>query len=343
MFCPKCTSNVSDNADAGVATTSPKPWMRVAACAVATIAAIAIALFSLSGCGGGGGDARSGSSASKSAASSSSEDVEPSVEDLIKPTVNDYTWGELSKISEEIAKASDESAAIEVAKKHNLTTKDGKLDGAQTKSVTLSNGVKTAVQIVGFAHDEKADGGKAGITFIFKDSIVTHNMNSTDSNAGGWEKSEMRSYLNSEGVNLLPSDLKQKVVSVKKLTNNVGVTESTSSVTSTSDRLWLFSYTELCGTINWTLGFNDAAHNGVFNAEGSQYKLFRDMSVKVHGPNSILAKNLDGESYSWWERSPCPGTLNGGDDFVCVKPNGVLSDSADYATYFYGVVPGFCI
>ena len=256
----------------------------------------------------------------------------------VKDSAEAYTWDELSKISGEIAKASDENAAVEVAKKYHLTTADGKLDGTQTKSVTLSNGMQTAVQIVGFAHDDKTDGGKAGITFIFKDCIGEHNMNSSDTNAGGWEASQMRSYLNSEGLNLLPSDLKQAIVSVNKLTNNVGQTQDVSSVTKTEDQLWLFSATELCGTISWFSG-SYAACNDVFNAEGSEYKLFRDMGVNSEGSNSILAKNLNGQSYPWWGRSP---NLNDSNRFGNVTSGG-LPIYGNNANFPFGVCPGFCI
>ena len=260
----------------------------------------------------------------------------------VKDSTEAYTWDELSKISSEIAKASDENAAVEVAKKYHLTTADGKLDGTQTKSVTLSNGTQTAVQIVGFAHDEKAEGGKAGITFIFKECIGERSMNSTNTNAGGWEKSEMRSYLNSEGLNLLPAELKQKVVSVNKLTNNVGETQDVSSVTKTADQLWLFSPTELCGTISRFSG-SDAAYaacNDVLNAGGSEYKLFRDMNVNQDSSNNILVKNLNGHSNSWWERSPFPynsgGFVFSGDgDSICLFGYGAENS--------YGVCPGFCI
>ena len=334
MFCPKCGNEVQEgssfcgNCGAGIAGKAPntagvataavagsakrKGPIAIVAAIVVVVIAVVIGINVFGGSGGGDGI-------------------------TVKDSTEAYTWDELSRISDEIGKASDENAAMEIAKKYNLTTKDGKLDGTQTKSVTLSNGVKTVVQIVGFAHDEKADGGKAGITFIFRDSIVTHNMNSTDSNAGGWEKSEMRSYLNSEGVNLLPSDLKQKVVSVKKLTNNVGETQDVSSVTKTTDQLWLFSGVELCGdTGSW---WSNRAYADIQNAEGLEYKLFRDEGVYPKGSNSILEKKLDGNSFSWWERSPDPhnsdyfGRVNAGGNPYKVEP----------ARHFLDVCPGFCI
>ena len=96
----------------------------------------------------------------------------------MKSAVEAYTWDELSQISAEIGAAGDEAAAIEVAKKYNLCTPEGKLDGTQVKSVTLADGTQTTVQIVGFAHDDKTSGGKAGITFIFGDCVGEAPMNS---------------------------------------------------------------------------------------------------------------------------------------------------------------------
>ncbi len=168
----------------------------------------------------------------------------------VKSAVEAYTWDELSQISAEIGAAGDEAAAIEVAKKYNLCTPEGKLDGTQVKSVTLADGTQTTVQIVGFAHDDKTSGGKAGITFIFGDCVGEAPMNPTDTNAGGWEASQMRGYLNSDVMTLLPEDLKSAIVPVDKLTNNVGKTQDISAVTATSDSLWLFSLAELAGAFS---------------------------------------------------------------------------------------------
>lgn len=260
----------------------------------------------------------------------------------VKDSTEAYTWDELSKISDEIAKTSDEDAAVEVAKKYHLTTADGKLDGTQTKSVTLSNGTQTAAQIVGFVHDEKTDGGKAGITFIFKDCMGRHYMNSNGANTGGWEASEMRSYLNSEGLNMLPADLKQEVVAVNKLTNNVGQTQDASSVTNTADQLWLFSYVELGGNVNKSDFFDLGYAADIFNAEGSEYKLFRDMNVNPTRSNSILMKNLNGLALPWWGRSPNPPSSYG---FEYVFSDGIpgYAGANYYAENTLGVCPGFCI
>lgn len=254
----------------------------------------------------------------------------------VKSAVEAYTWDELAQISDEIGAAGDEAAAIEVAKKYNLCTPEGKLDGTQVKLVTLTNNMTVPVQIVGFAHDDKTAGGKAGITFMFGDAIAEAPMNQTDTNAGGWEASQMRAYLNGDGMALLPEDLKKVVAPVDKLTNNVGETQDVSAVTTTSDSLWLLSAAELCGSIDW---YSDPSYNAVLNAEGFEYQLFRDTAVDSSNANDILVKNYQNSPFSWWERSPDPSFS---DNFQGVGSVG-YPDYYDGASYSYGVVPGFCL
>jgi len=254
----------------------------------------------------------------------------------VKSAVEAYTWDELSQISAEIGAAGDEAAAIEVAKKYNLCTPEGKLDGTQVKSVTLTNGTQTTVQIVGFAHDDKTAGGKAGITFIFGDAITEAPMNPSDTNAGGWEASQLRAYLNGDGMALLPEDLKKVVAPVDKLTNNVGETQDVSAVTTTSDSLWLPSFAELVG---W-LPDDASPYAPVFNAEGSQYKLYRDTSVVWENiENPILVKNYQNSPSYWWGRSPYPDDSG---RFPIVGSDGYPYYS-DIASSSHGVVPGFCL
>ena len=258
--------------------------------------------------------------------------------DGVKKSVDEYTWDELSAISEEIAAAADEDAAIEIAKKYNLTTDDGKLDGTQVKSIELSNGETAEVQIVGFRHDDKTSGGKVGITFIFKDAIIERPMNSTDSNAGGWQSSQMRTWLASEGIEMLPVDLSDKIAEVDKASNNVGMATSISAVTLTSDKLWLFSATELCGPIDWWMSSNQYC-NDIQSAEGTEYKLFRDQAVDSISGNEILKKTLNGDPCRWGERSASPYVPN---RFGLVSADGDPGSGIGPLNS-RAVVPGFCI
>lgn len=236
----------------------------------------------------------------------------------VKGSLEEYSWDELSAISEKISETTSEDEAVEIAKKYNLVNAEGKLDGSQSKEVKLEDGTVVSVQIAGFLHDDKADGGKAGITFIFNNHIPVEYsgyMNSkTDAdgipiNAGGWEASEMRAILAREGMALLPDDLREHVVEVAKLSNNVGETDDASSVTALLDKLWLFSAVELYGEFD---SRNTGASASVLNSEGKKYKLFRDCGVTSESMNmgqDVLKKVIPDESHepwSWFGRSAYP-------------------------------------
>lgn len=299
----------------GAANTAPRPRHSkkplVISLIVAAIAAVAIAGFATGGFGLLG----------------------PAVKD----SVNDYGWSDLQAISNQIASAPSDSEGLKIAEKYHLCGADGKLDGSQRKDVTLADGTQTSVVISGFRHDDRSDGkGKAGITFIFGDAISNRGMNSGDTNSGGWEQSQMRSWLSTDGMALLPDDLRKDVVTVSKLTNNTGnETKSASSVTATDDALWLYSYDELSGDYpDWASDYL-GEYGDIFKAEGTTYQLFTD----TDNDNSVRVRNYRGQSCLWWERSPTPALS---DSFMDVNTDGDPY-YRDYASYLGGVVPGFCI
>lgn len=222
----------------------------------------------------------------------------------VRATVNEYSWDELSRISAQISACGSEEEALEVAKSYNLTNPDGTLDGTQVKQVELTDGTTTEVQIIGFYHDDKSDGsGKAGISFMFVDAIGQHPFNSNGSSKGGWESSDVRQWMNSELIEQLPDDLKTKVVTVNKLTNNVGHTADPASVTTTSDQLWLVSQIEIEGPSDGS----NPDYFGALDAEGEQYQLFRDCGVARRTPQEILQKSsalsTGATPINWWQRS----------------------------------------
>ena len=318
---------------------------RIVAVFVAAMTALA-----LGGCGGQQPESSEMSGQEQPAESSAVDTETPSTSEgdgdaaaepeaaTVGSSLDAYSWAELSEISNEIAAAPDQ--AVATASKYGLCAADGSLDGTQEKSITLADGTETAVQIIGFAHDAKSDGSVAGITFIFKNAIAEHPMNATDTNEGGWERSEMREYLDGQ-MTSLPSDLQQVIVEVKKKTNNAGETDSISAVTSTSDKLWLLSAIEVWGEdvginfgskVNPNLGYNMAK---VFNEEGKQYQLFEYMqNAPDYERYDFYSK---GGTKKWWLRSPYPVS---DDDF---KLGGSDDGNQAGADGNFTVVPCFCI
>lgn len=255
----------------------------------------------------------------------------------VKSCLNDYSWEEIAQISKLISKKGDQNGAIEIAKKYHLCTADGKLDGTQTKNVTLSDGTQTKVMIMGFNHDDKSDGsGKAGITFIFADDIAKKNMferagldnlfqkiQDDGSASISWENASLRSWLSDSFSNELPSDLREQIVSVDKadavmpwvsytidsyygggigaeLNDDPDLMTTTTTIT-TSDKLWVPSYVELAPISD----FNDdyMSHWAYLLQEGSQYQLFADAGLTEDTPNSILGIYDSQDGGGWWLRS----------------------------------------
>ena len=226
------------------------------------------------------------------------------------------------------------AAATDIAKNGTSSPVYAKAKAAMeagTKfSAKLTNGQTLTYRIIGINHDDLADGsGKAGLTFLTTSRSFTSRMNATDTNAGGWEKSELRQKMNGGEIwNFMPSDLQSKVKPVKKLTNNVGGGDANknASVTATSDRLFLLSYSEIVPTSYWASSYPWTS------SEGTQYEAFKGKVTNNYSGNESLKIGSN-----WWERSVGPGTSA---DFLHVGSDG---DPSSYynATASYCVCPAF--
>ena len=184
-----------------------------------------------------------------------------------------------------------------------------------TKTISV-NGTNYEFQIIGFNHDDKTAGGKAGITFQMVDCLsTTYNMNSSDINNRGWKNSAMRSRM-STFLSQLPSDLQSVIKAVNKL---VSVGNNTSTIETVSDKLFLLSEVEIFGSTTYS-----------FAGEGSQYDWYKAGNTKV--------KKVNGSAHNWWERSPRSGSTV---HFCCVDSNGGVGNG--YASDSTGVSFGFCV
>lgn len=144
---------------------------------------------------------------------------EKAYQEAMKTVVNkdakDWTLDEQKAVAGDIAKNGTSSVVYAKAK--------AAMDAGTTWSIKLTNGKTLEYKIIDINHDDLADGsGKAGLTFLTTSTGIISRMNSTATNAGGWEKSELRQKMNSGEIwNLMPSDLQCKVKTVKKLSNNI--------------------------------------------------------------------------------------------------------------------------
>lgn len=334
-----------------------------AAAAVGAVAFAATQLGGKSGSASGGyitvasssasSAAPAGNSASSTAASNTaqtpkeSEDVEPGLDcggssaGLGSPrsALNDYSWDELARISRNMAY--DAGTIAKTLDAYHLCARSSDPDGVQRKEITLKNGASIKVSVVGVSHDVSSDGSKRhGLTFMTDGCVALRRMNSSGRNTGGWERSDLRAWLNGDFIGLLPDDLAAVLQPTQKLTNNVGKTTSTSSVTTTVDKVWAPSLVELVGAdqvsgVDWPAEYADA--DQIFNREGSQYEY--TVGSLASDPNDTLVMVWNGQPVSWWERSPHPGFDT---YFKGVSTMGVPVEGEDPAQSL-GVVACFCV
>ncbi|MCH3967547.1 MAG: DUF6273 domain-containing protein [Atopobiaceae bacterium] len=256
-------------------------------------------------------------------------------DDSVKANLAAYSWADLSAIAAKVEAAGSREDALKVAETYNLVSADGTISSNVT-TLQLTDGTKVSVRLADVYHDDLSDGsGKAGLTFVCTTSAGTHRMQSTDTNTGGWEGSEMRSWLAGTELSALPSDLSQAIVSVKKSTENVGYSKDPSSVTTTDDKIWLLSYAELAGTPSWDWGGvgNASAYNAILGAEGTQYACFSGSS------SNLVVKDASGTATIWWLRSTSPSNTK---HYRSVSAGGSAA-SYDASNEEHGVVFGFCL
>lgn len=220
------------------------------------------------------------------------------------------------------------AAATDIAKKGTSSVVYAKakaaMDAGTKFSVKLTNGQTMRYRIIGINHDDSADGsGKAGLTFLTTSTDIRSRMNATETNVGGWEKSELRSKMNSGEIwNLMPSEFQSKVKTVRKLTNNVDGKIGDSTVTVTDDKLFLLSYSEIVETPKTEWYGKKYLWIG---GEGSQYDAFKDSPVSATGDQ-------------WWERTAYPDSNWG---FLAINSSGQPAYSSGASNTKY-IRSAFC-
>lgn len=247
------------------------------------------------------------------------------MKNVAQKDAKDWTLDEQKAAATDIAKNGISSVVYAKAK--------AAMDAGTIWSVKLTNGQTLQYRIIGINHDDLADGsGKAGLTFLTTSTGIKSRMNAEYTNVGGWEDSELRAKMNSGEIwNLMPSDFQSRVKTVRKLTNNIGGGEENknATVTATSDKLFLLSYSEIVET-----PYSGWSRFPWIGSEGTQYEAFKGKVKNNYSANGCLQVG----GY-WWERSVSPNILS--TSFLFVHSNGEPS-SFGGAPDVINVCPAWC-
>ena len=188
-------------------------------------------------------------------------------------------------------------------------------DGSCYKDME-SNGKNYRIDIIRKNHDTYASGGTAPLTFQMHDCYNDlKQMNSSNTNNGGWNSCAMRSTHLPTILNLMPAEVKAAIREVQKKTS---AGNKSSSIQTTNDKLFLLSEIEIYGS---------TTHS--YAGEGTQYAYYQAGNSKV--------KNRNGRAYSWCERSPYSSNSTG---FCYVNTGGGAGWGS--ASTSRGVAFGFC-
>lgn len=152
-----------------------------------------------------------------------------------------------------------------------------------TKDVTLTDGNFLTLEIIGFNHDDLADGsGKAPITLMVKNSSLSNVKTwSAGSRNNYWTTGTIRPIVQGY-LDLFPNDLKELVKSVNKYTHEgKDATTSSTGKTASVETLWLPSMAETVKK-NGNVIYTDGTQYSYFATAANRIRYFDDTAVSYH-------------------------------------------------------------
>ena len=263
--------------------------------------------------------------------------------DYVNPVLDKNEWKVIKKVAD-----ADKGANYWAVGDTKRITLNGKVG-----ATTISN-FQVDAFIIGFNHNSGKEGsnrihfllGKIGGKFVglvdsyydpsgYATTSGAFTMNTSDTNSGGWAKTQMRSIVlgaASDPTNptantllaALPADLRAVMKSVTKYTDNTGSgSNSASAVTATTDYLWLLAEFEVFGSRTYA--------NSSEPSSQAQYEYFKAGNSKIAYKHSAVET-----AAAWRLRSPNSSDSN---NFCAVDSGG--GAYSYYANRSLALVPGF--
>ena len=253
---------------------------------------------------------------------------------LVAQELNDTSWAAIKQVAD----ASMGSNFWSVGDCKQIT-----MNGKVSDGLTLSS-YSTWAYIIGFDHNSSREGAgiafqgfkatKNGTPVCLTDSYynndvtsgTTFNMNNSQTNAGGWSSSHMRSAVMPLIKAAFPADLQAVIKTSTIYTDNTGGQPQTlPELTATQDDVFLLAEYEIFGTRSY--------------ANNREANYLKQYAYYAAGNSKVKYKhNATGSAAFWWERSPYSSYSY---SFCYVYAYG--GADINYANYSYGVAPAFKI
>ena len=129
-----------------------------------------------------------------------------------------------------------------------------------------------------------------GFVLEFADIITEHKMNDTDTNVGGWPATSMRTFVNNNIYNAIPSEIKNAIIDTTVVSGH-GKSD-TENFTST-DKLYLLSTAEV-----WSQGSSNTISTDTARDNTRQLDYYKNLGTSTSNYSGAIKKN--GTSAAWW-------------------------------------------
>ena len=221
--------------------------------------------------------------------------------------------------------------------------KDGQLDAypvGSEKEVEIS-GTSYTVRVANNTtptecNDSNFSQTACGFVVEFADIVENRQMNSTDTNVGGWKDSAMRTYANGAFFNNLPEDLRN-VIKATKVVSGHGNSDNNANRTDgnweSEDKIYLLNAHEVYedGTSNQVSTYDTAWD------KTRQLDYYKNLGVTTSNRSGAIKKYNNLNSF-WWLRGATSDTSY---TFFSVRNNGAWINGD--ASYSDGFAPAFRI
>ena len=209
----------------------------------------------------------------------------------------------------------------------------------ETKEITLAGFDGTyIVRVANNSTPEECSGvdfsqTACGFVIEFEDVITKSQMNTNNTNIGGWENSKMRTYVNDTIFKALPSELQNSIIDTKVVSGYGSAQGEGKSNFTTTDKIYLLSLHEIYedGSLNKVNTFDTACSNT------RQLDYYKNKELTLdNGVDPTAIKKYNGTAASCWLRTAYSGV------FLGVNIYGDMFNYSD-ASDSYGVAPAFRI
>ena len=134
-----------------------------------------------------------------------------------------------------------------------------------------------------------------GFVLEFADIIAEHKMNDTNTNAGGWPATTMRTFVNNDIYNAIPSEIKNAIIDTTVVSGH-GKTSGETNFTST-DKLYLLSTAEV-----WAQGSSNTVSTDTARDLTRTLDYYKAQGVTTSSYSGAIKKKGTSASY-WWLRA----------------------------------------